>query len=807
MNRRLAISVRPTRVGVIVGTGAAWRHAARRVTEGLSRKWGGIGDVIVPLDGESVPEPFLDLLAEFDPDRLAVFARTLRAHQMADPQGFEKWLDEVSARDAKADGLTAAQIKDAYLRDLDSPLAPHYSPAGPLVSEIERRLAPFRRGTLLVGMRLLADQPITSPLTDMLGLRDLPSGEIHQLDASGIDEDLDLMLSARFGRIAPGYEKALADRGIQVIRKAADPIDVPVLIRLALAGTLDPGEWGLHQAFREASGQELAVDPPWAHPGYGERTAFGWTAYHCGWRQYIRKLPLEWPYALVIGDQLTDFALALILHRLTAQAAWIPARLVTAAGDIADDVRHEVIDFLDQWSRRTGEQAHVVSTNLSPEDLETHVDALRAARRWHPPGAEDVVAKSVSDLRRGWPRRLYEERPEEFRYEPFEDGVMLGTVGTPQPSVVGTDPEKVTWHVDVRIDELHYPVRTAVSDLLAVGDVEHHRVRSGAEGTTYHSHALSVFTFSNSPLEQRLARPRLRAPTAEEVLQHLLNKTGLRGVRSDAGRFTQQTLDRFGGFDALLTALRSPISGPMLEAYRSETRSGVDPGVFLDGVRRRFLSFRDMARAAKLHDVPDFATLRATIDEYVRRGILLRGLALQCPVCHYAGWFRLADLDAEVTCQRCRQSWSIAQPTWKLPKEEPRWHYELDGVVFQAIAGNIRAPMLALDLLRQKRSPAFLFAPEMDVYRRNDLVKEIDIWAIVDGRMSVGEAKTTDALARQGRDAHTAARLFEVANAVSAEELVIATTEAAWQPRSRAAVQAEAKKFPRIELRIIEGLK
>src|SRR5439155_17591494 len=124
------------------------------------------------------------------------------------------------------------------------------------------------------------------------------------------------------------------------------------------------------------------------------------------------------------------------------------------------------------------------------------------------------------DTERGWPRRLYDERAEEIRYEAFHDGAMVGTLTTPLPSVTSLDPEKVTWQIDVLVDELHFPARAAVSAIVAApGDAAGDRVRSGVEGISYHSHSLSVFTFAGTPLHQRLARPRLRVSTAEEIFQ------------------------------------------------------------------------------------------------------------------------------------------------------------------------------------------------------------------------------------------------------------------------------------------------
>ena len=77
----------------------------------------------------------------------------------------------------------------------------------------------------------------------------------------------------------------------------------------------------------------------------------------------------------------------------------------------------------------------------------------------------------------------------------------------------------------------------------------------------------------------------------------------------------------------------------------------------------------------------------------------------------------------------------------------------------------------------------------------------------MDGSPVVGEAKTTDALDEPGKDAPAAARLFCVADVVTADELVFATTRPTWHKRSKAAIEAEASKSPTVRTRMLEGVK
>ncbi len=162
-------------------------------------------------------------------------------------------------------------------------------------------------------------------------------------------------------------------------------------------------------------------------------------------------------------------------------------------------------------------------------------------------------------------------------------------------------------------------------------------------------------------------------------------------------------------------------------------------GDYLQSLGRRFLSFGDAQAVTGLPAVE----LRSLIDVFLGRGILWRGLSLQCPECRYAGWYRLADLDQLFRCTR---------------------------------------------------------------YGDGQLVAEVDVWAIVDGRLIVGEAKTTDRLASGNLgEERTTGRLVYVAEAITADELVLATTAPAWHPSTRAAVGAKLAESL-IEPRFIEHL-
>jgi hypothetical protein len=97
--------------------------------------------------------------------------------------------------------------------------------------------------------------------------------------------------------------------------------------------------------------------------------------------------------------------------------------------------------------------------------------------------------------------------------------------------------------------------------------------------------------------------------------------------------------------------------------------------------------------------------------------------------------------------------------------------------------------MLAADRLRQGTRD-FLWAPELSIQIEPSPI-EIDICAIVNGRVIVGEAKCNGRLDSDGKSAQQAAdRLVQAAQILTADEIVLATSEPRWAPGALAAVES-----------------
>jgi hypothetical protein len=144
-----------------------------------------------------------------------------------------------------------------------------------------------------------------------------------------------------------------------------------------------------------------------------------------------------------------------------------------------------------------------------------------------------------------------------------------------------------------------------------------------------------------------------------------------------------------------------------------------------------------------------------------------------------------------------RRLWSgclLARGRWAKGDTEPAWHYGLDQVVRELLAQHGDLPLLAADRLQSMRPqrPAFLWVPELLVQHAAGLV-ELDIYLIIDGRVVVGEAKSNG---RLGSSRHAAARMVQAAQMLTADEIVLATSQPAWAPGVRAAIAVGWQRGP-----------
>jgi hypothetical protein len=129
----------------------------------------------------------------------------------------------------------------------------------------------------------------------------------------------------------------------------------------------------------------------------------------------------------------------------------------------------------------------------------------------------------------------------------------------------------------------------------------------------------------------------------------------------------------------------------------------------------------------------------------------------------------------------------LARGRWYKGDTEPAWNYGIDQVVRELLIQHGDLPLLAVADLRRGSSD-FLWAPELIVKDAAGPV-ELDLCLIIDGRVIIGEAKSNGRLDAGSRGTRRAAtRLVRAAQLLTADEIVLATSEPNWAPGTPAAM-------------------
>ena len=172
-----------------------------------------------------------------------------------------------------------------------------------------------------------------------------------------------------------------------------------------------------------------------------------------------------------------------------------------------------------------------------------------------------------------------------------------------------------------------------------------------------------------------------------------------------------------------------------------------------DGVRltptEGYLTF-DAAASVLGEMKPD--EIRERLNELLRINVLQRGLIVPCGECERRAFYRMDALREMNTCPRCgAAAYSSSARRTSIDQEEPGWFYDLHGAVREFLQQDGDVPVLAGWVLAAS-ARAFEDIAELD-FRLPEAEDpdEIDIAALVDGRVLIGEAKRIASLGTRRR--------------------------------------------------------
>jgi len=497
----------------------------------------------------------------------------------------------------------------------------------------------------------------------------------------------------------------------------------------------------------------------------------------------IHMMPSRYAVVAVCGDTLGDFALFWTLRALRGTFAssnvfWFPSLpdksdVTSAPGIPWLYLAHAVTGQL----REMGGDNRVLATSLSiPRSSLTQLGAVLDKAAIATLRSEQTKSAAVEpdDFAQLLP---YETNYWELNNTPrengsvvqFLDGRGLAILDTPIPKkVTVTHESNMRWMVDAEVEGLRVPVRPSLTRLL-IEPEPLSDFRVSRRGATYQ--AISAWSESYQTVEAKVVRPRLRLPTDREVFDALGKEAGLALSLSDKGHYEREFIRIVGGLDAVGRQLRH---GPVVRTlWRFIDKAPNKKGVFDEGVLigdRRYLDLRAMEKLWN----GDKDAARTLADKYLQNGVFQRGLVVKCPHCRKADWYPLRELSDKVSCHRCSREHVFAA--------EAVVYFRLHEIAAEVLIHNSNIPLLALNYLRRRSKISFLYSTDCEVRRDGEDEEkpwlEIDLLAVVDGDLVIGECKTGNKL--QARDKTQLNKYVDLCARLRPDRFVVVTDASEW---------------------------
>lgn len=791
------MGLRAPRVAIIFRAGPDWDYWARCALHYATKCWGGQGFILVPhIDGE-VAEPLLRAVRAYDPDYVLAARITIEQWEMANPGEL---------------GFTGEQLSQFGSQAMSDPSG-------------DRARLTVANACSSYRFTLPSDSDAAADEEEWIGLERSAGRHITLAEQLPGYQDKAVLTTPADLRGAAGLSLA-AQVGCSVPPAVAQADSSPPPVREPWLLSPDVNGY-LRRRYRDTT--EAANTLP---------TAFELSNLGLGWvtagHLYPRTL------TVVAGETADDFSLALAIDRLYGRALWLHPDWYPRAVKGIDklDLQHELA------SPSEAQQILVTSVSLPADRLQAVIDEILTL----PPSIiiTDVDGNPVQPGRQGppievgepaWPRsgKRHLGVTEQFdmaaalpAYRTADGGLRLAApppiprvrseaIVPPQAMLPSEGPH---WQVDLEILPAVMPrARRVPRTSLVTGEAElsFAWMRSGRNGVSYEPWSFG-FVPAGATIDQQLIRPLVRELGLPEWAAAVAELSKCTVRPSAAGMLAKLLATKWGSREAMVDDLATPVRKALRDMHPSgTTTSGCYPQH--DGVRLRsgygVLSFRGFARHWPSGTAA--SNVRELLDRLTHYGVVRRGLVLGCQECHEVDFVSVDDLAQANRCMRCGAASQLTRSSWKVPEDEPTWFYDAHPSLRSFVSQFGDAPLLLSHALRTS-AKQYSDCAEFELLDGDGPKAEVDLFAHVDDAVIVAEVKSANAAqgaARLGKGsesrAKAAAKRVTSARILRADQIVLATTQTAWEPASLNAISVAVEQAvwdvsAKPVVRIITGL-
>jgi hypothetical protein len=412
---------------------------------------------------------------------------------------------------------------------------------------------------------------------------------------------------------------------------------------------------------------------------------------------------------------------------------------------------------------------------------------------------DDLTSQIRVDLNVGdllaHPLRAFETAPRPTMLE-VRESTEMELFETPKPkSFPNIQPYEHRWITDVTIAGHYLPRNSNLGEWVIKSPIlGRHGARVGSDGTL--SYFCPNIGYVGGDVDSILVRPTIFVPSAMELFQKLSASIGYEAKLSDIGFFAQHTISKFGDLDALARFLSDALARTLLFKFLDENEKGSALEGWLLKDQRRYLTLPAVTKILGSDGIS-----QKTLDLLNSKGILYRGCIFKCLACRNADWFGLDEFSQEFKCKRCGKTQQVTHDNYLYAEHEPGWCYKLDEIIYQFLKKNGHVGVLALACLKGRTNRSFLFTSDLELTKKGATDQkpalEVDILAVLDGELALGEAKKGN---RLGNTAAAERRVIKkycrIAKALVAKKLVFATFSDSWSTETIKNLEAATANLP-----------
>lgn len=741
----LSTRVRPPRCAVFLNKNDKnWQHSLLRIIEQFSNYWGASHNIIIPTDGKSIKNEYWEILKKYKPDYLNVYNKSWKDFRTADENEFERIIKKevknyIKGKEQQDEDKLFKMFEETKL---SSPYQKEYLKIeSSLKNKLIQILNPFSDELERDFFQYNGHQNIT--LRSILKNYSVSEFTIDDFTFSIDEPYLELLFRSYMGSskylrdsINNDWHLMLLDSEKEFTVKYND---------------LQINENNFADLIFLANTTQKNVCFELINKGlvYYYRNS---------------QKSLKGNVIFVVGDTLEDYCYYYSLKSLIGTVFWFPTAL------LFNDEENQKYQVTIHWiydkisrclSGRYNDNNFFVTSLSLGDNILVDVRNLINKSTIIKYRNFNFVFKKPEELNSLINSTIFvcEEinRSNQF-VEQFIDNESVNYIQTPIPkSYSSKSAIDYNWIVDICLRSASYlkdpkggynlPPLSEFSKDVFIENVStlynnNSTVRFTGECISYLCPNMGLI--SNSNVDIQTVSPRLKLLDSKEIFERTFETINYKVKISDKGNFARESIILFHTLENLCKHLTDENGVyKILEQYLSQNSSGVreskgEKGVFLN--QRTFLSFIDYDFFIK-----EEVLTKNLIDDFLQNHIIFRGFCLYCTKCQNSNWYSLADINESFTCERCKSSQMILSVNWKKPYE-PMIYYKLNEVFFQGLNNNMKYPLLTLNYLKNISETCFIYSPELELYKDNNKIIELDIVCVSDGEYIIGEVKQNDEL-------------------------------------------------------------